>query len=167
MRISHEVSSSQSTSEFITTSRVMRAAWRAANDSAGWPPNVHADDGGALDLPGVEQPEQAIGHVAGRLATGPGLAEAHAGPVEGDDRETRGQPRRHLAPDLEVLRIAVQEDQRRPGAEPRHAHAVTIDRLERGREHQPKSSRTRSAARMPEMAQKLTHWPGWVALPAR
>ena len=38
MRISHEVSSSQSTSEFITTSRVMRAAWRAANDSAGWPP---------------------------------------------------------------------------------------------------------------------------------
>src|SRR5439155_218676 len=33
-------------------------------------PHVHADDGGALDLPGVEQPEQAIGHVAGRLATG-------------------------------------------------------------------------------------------------
>ena len=40
------------------------------------------------------------------------------------------------------------------------------DRVERGLQHQRASSCRRSAARTPEMAQKLTHWPGCVALPA-
>ncbi len=73
------------------------------------------------------------------------------------------------APDLEVIGVAVQEEQGGTAAEFGHSEAATARCSEsrRGEQHQARSSMAQSAARMPEMAQKLTHWPGWVALPQR
>src|SRR5262249_56736823 len=123
------------------------------------------------ESPAIEQRRQAFGHVEGRRAPGPGLALPHSRPVRNDHGEAIGQPRSQLAPDLEIIRVAVQQDQGWTAAQPGHAeaspprHGHGLDRG--GQQHQERSSRTRSAARMPEMAQKLTHWPGWGELPAR
>ena len=93
---------------------------------------------------------------------------AHARPVERDDLLAVGQARGQLAPDLERVGIAVEEEQRRSRAQAGHPQppAVAVG-LDGRREHQARSRWSCSAARSPEIAQKLTHWPGWVELPAR
>src|SRR5262245_42759563 len=98
----------------------------------------------------------------------PDIAVTHAGPIKRDNLEAIGQARSQLRPDLQVIRIAVEQHQWWSTAQPRHSQtpALTVH-LEGRLKHQPRSSNTCCAARTPEMAQKLTHCPGCVELPAR
>ena len=131
--------------------------------------HVGAEEGDAIDAPSVEQRAEAGGEVLRRGAAGPGVAPAHARPVHGDRLEARREEGEELGEDLEVLRVAVEAEERGPAAEARDAQALAaLHGLERGLQHQAlRSWRRRSAARIPEMAVKLTHCPGCVELPAR
>ncbi len=87
-RISHEVASSPKTSEFITTSRLIRSGWRAAKARAGWPP-MSRPATSARSMPQASSSASSrSAMVHRRRAARPGLAVAHAGPVEGDHRRT-------------------------------------------------------------------------------
>src|SRR5205814_2315042 len=122
---------------------------------------------GPLDPPGVEDRRQAVGEVRRRRPAADRVAVAEARPVEGDHVRPGREERGELGEHLQVVRVPVEQDERRPVAEPGDADpARAVPRPQLRLQH-GKSSLRRSAASTPETAQKLTHWPGWVALPQR
>src|SRR4051794_15714584 len=115
----------------------------------------------------IQQRHYAPSKIVGRRAAAPRLALAHPRPVECDHLKACRKQRREIAPDLQRVGIAVEQENRRALAEPRHAETLAADELDRRRKHQRASSSSAFAASTPEIAQKLIHWPGCVDEPAR
>jgi hypothetical protein len=109
MRISHEVASSHSTSEFMTTRRSIRPGYRAANARAGWPPMSRPTSEARPRPQASSSARKRSAMWNGVAPPGHGSLLAHAGPVRRDHREAVRQPGGQLRPDLQVLRVAVEQ----------------------------------------------------------
>src|SRR5262249_44761068 len=83
------------------------SVWMERGEGQSWlAAHVVPDDVRARDAPAVEELGEAPGLMHGRRAAAPGIAVAHAWPVEGDDLEAAREERREVLPDLQVVGIA-------------------------------------------------------------
>src|SRR6516225_291893 len=119
--------------------------------------HIDANDDCSFNLPFGKEHRQPLGLVEGSCTAGPKLALTHARPIKCDNLEVCCQVGCETVPYLQCIWVPMQQHHWRPAAEASHAHLVTLMNLECGGQHQPRSSMTQSAARIPDMAQKLTH----------
>ena len=155
-----------------TTRWRTRSGCAAAKARAGWPPMSMPASVRALDAPGVEQRQQPVGHVRrasrrrARRRCSPCPASRSAITVK-----RLGQPRapaRTRSAGCRGSRAAAPAAGPAPSRATRSASAARAAfRVVVGEHQREVLQRRGPAARTPEMAQKLTHWPGCVALPAR
>src|SRR5213594_3865478 len=95
---------------------------RCGDDS--WlPSHVDSHERRSRDAPVIEEGKEPVGHVKRRRPSRPRFAPAHARPVEGDDLES-GEEWSDRAPDLEIVGIAMKENDRRTFAAAKVAHAL-------------------------------------------
>src|SRR5467141_3534636 len=79
----------------------------------------------AFYTPGVHQGEQASRHVERCRSAGPRLAATHSRPIKRKHFESHRETRGQVPPNLQIVRIPMEENYGRPATDARDAHPAS------------------------------------------